>query len=345
MATLSSRLFAKDSRADVDEEQLLKLFWNRAELKKEFEALEREFAEVEEQSRQKDALVLRVQHRLVQLETLLSDPASAPSLVTHYQLRGVWNRCHQVLESLATDLHRTYRDRAYQAYLEHQQREQESSLAGLEQECAQIGAECDRIAMLIHSLRDQLHTHAGLFGALKRRRLTKEINLLRAQRRDQNVRLNQVVEERRKRTTTSRDDFDGPDLVSRRRINLLIIAYAQELYLFFHDRDIARLAREAAISQSNDIRYGSHRDCRAIQQEVAQRLNALDEDEGIKRRVDARSRLLRTQIDYRNDADAVPMAGSLGTLPLLDSSGKKCGEIGVNVLADEYWDLFAVLLD
>jgi hypothetical protein len=39
------------------------------------------------------------------------------------------------------------------------------------------------------------------------------------------------------------------------------------------------------------------------------------------------------------------MAGSLGTLPLLDSSGEKCGEIGVNVLADEYWDLFAVLLD
>ncbi len=344
MATMTSRLFARDTQTAVDEEQLLRLFWNRAELKKELEALEKEKSELEEQAGQKDALMLRVQQRLNHLEALLSDPASAPAVVTYYQLRGIWGHCNRILQSLATELRRSSHDRAYQKFVESQQDKQAAVMKDIQQQYSVVSDECEELAVRVRELRDQRKANSGLFGLMRRKHITAELNVLREERRRKNAQLEQLAEQKSELAVTSGEEFGGLDVAAKRRINLVVIAYAQQLVLFFQDHHLTKLAREASLNQVNDVQYGSRRDCRQIRQHLAERLRELPADKSLKQQVELRSRFLATQVEYRCDTDAVPMAASLGSLALLDAKGEKYNELSLNILADEYWDLFAVLL-
>ena len=65
-------------------------------------------------------------------------------------------------------------------------------------------------------------------------------------------------------------------------------------------------------------------------------------------RIRRRARYLQACARYRLETDAVPVAGCFTTIPCeLDDSGKPADALAVatNVLVDEYWDLYAVLLN
>ena len=64
---------------------------------------------------------------------------------------------------------------------------------------------------------------------------------------------------------------------------------------------------------------------------------------GLKERTDA----LRSSASYRSDADTVPLTDSIGTLPMPTApvSGlETANRAGVNVLVDDYWDVYQSLL-
>ena len=72
-------------RKDEEDERLLRLFWNRAELKREFAKLRRERDRVVDHLRQQEGATLRAQQRLDQLEGLLADPLRAANAAVFYQ--------------------------------------------------------------------------------------------------------------------------------------------------------------------------------------------------------------------------------------------------------------------
>lgn len=344
MATITPRLFSKDVNTDIDEEQLLKLFWNRAELKKQLAALEKEMSSLEEQASQKDALMLRVQQRLNQLEALLTDPESAETAVTYYQLRGVWNNCNQALETLATELRRSHRDKAYQRFIANQEQQRSASVESIDSETASITEQCNELIAGIHALRIQRQSHRGIFGIFKRRSLTTEIDIKREQRNNHNQTLADLQQQKRDKLGLPVAEFDGLEVADKRRINLMVIACAQELVLLMQDSSVAQLALEATLSHVQDVSYGGKRACREIRHSIAERMQVFSSDTELNNRVKRRSRYLAGVVEYRNDQDAVPMAASLTCLTLLDENGGSYNQINVNVLADEYWNLFAVLL-
>ena len=55
---------------------------------------------------------------------------------------------------------------------------------------------------------------------------------------------------------------------------------------------------------------------------------------------------LRSSAVYRNDADVVPLTDSIGTLPVAApvSGLETVNRTGVNVLVDDYWDLYKALM-
>ena len=343
MVASTSRLFSRNSRPDIDEEQLLKLFWNRAELKKELEALEKANSVLEEQSQQKDTLLLRLQQRLSHLEALLSDPDEASTAVTYYQLRGVWNHCNQALQALALEMRRIGEERAIKKCAESSKADLDAAIAALDQQAAALGDASDALAIRIQSLRDQRKASTGFFASMSRRKLTTEIDIQRQNKRELNGKLEAIAERKREALSVARMKADGLNVRTKRQINLVVIAYAQELYLQLSDQNIAQLARDAALNQINDVSYGGHRDCRAIRKNISERMQLLSADKQFKSRVELRSRKLAAIVDYRTDNDAVPMAGTLSSIQLFNSAGDECGEVGINILADEYWDIFSVL--
>ena len=324
----------------------MKLFWNRAELKKEFDKLRDERRELDEQVRKQEALTLRVQQRLDQLETLLSNPDTAQRAITYYQLRGVWQACHERIAALAADLERTCRDREMREHTAAFRSGLQASLVTEQREANRISQLTDSLAEDIRLLRQQRSRKAGIWNFFARRRLTTEICAKRDERKIIAERLLEINADIELRSAAEAPPFEGVSVEAKRLINLRIVACAQELCLMLSGDDLANLAREASARDLADVRYGSRRDARELSRTVEAAREALEADSALLKRVQVRARYLSKVSEYRNDADTVPMAGSLASIARLDEQGRATGvAANVNVLVDEYWEIFSVLLD
>jgi hypothetical protein len=141
--------------------------------------------------------------------------------------------------------------------------------------------------------------------------------------------------------------FDGITVDGRRVVNTAVIAYAQQLVTTLAAGGIAMLAKETTSKRLFDVRYGSPTECARLMTLLRDALAMLkDENEnlaGLKERTDA----VRASASYRSDADTVPLTDSIGTLQITASpvSGlETANRAGVNVLVDDYWDLYQALL-
>ncbi|MBT8422228.1 MAG: hypothetical protein HKN56_01070 [Gammaproteobacteria bacterium] len=346
MATISSQLFGRADEQSAEQEQLLKLFWNRAELKKEFDKLRADSMRLDEQVRKQQSVTLRLQQRFDQLEALLANPATAVRVNTYYQLRGVWRASQQRIVTLAEDLERTCRDREMREHVAAFRSRVNKSLSGVHREVARVSQLAETLAVQIRELREERTRRFGFWNFLTRKRLTAELRGRREELHIVTQRKQELEADIEARSAEEPPEFDGLSAEARRLINLRVIAYAQELYLLFARDDLANLAREAAAREVTDVRYGSHRDCRALSRTIEEANQALEGDSALLKRVQQRARYLGTVCNYRNDADTVPVAESLGGIVRLDGEGRKTGVAApVNVLVDEYWEIFSVLLD
>jgi hypothetical protein len=174
--------------------------------------------------------------------------------------------------------------------------------------------------------------------------LSAEINLHHAELLAVQARVAELTEEIRSRSSVEPPDRADLNVAAKRLINLTVIAYAQELYLHFADDDLAERAREAAIRQFNDVVYGDKRDSRALSRAAELKLAALEADTKIRRRAHARVDYLRSVVEYRSENDTIPIADMLNVVVRFNVAGEECGFAGVNVLADEYWDVFSALI-
>jgi hypothetical protein len=195
----------------------------------------------------------------------------------------------------------------------------------------------------IRALREARSSRRGIWNFFRRRRVTAEINVYRQDRRALRARMEQISDEIRLRMSQDLPEYEGLNVAAKRSINLTVIAYAQELFLHFGDRDVANSAREASIRQLLDVSYGSKRDCRAMSKYLEDRMKLLGADSKLQARVQVRARLLAELVSYRQDADTVPSAVTVGSILLLKADGRQRGEIDINVLGDEYWDVFSTL--
>jgi len=345
MVTLATQLFSRGGSNTEDEEQLLKLFWNRAELKKELDSLRNDIYQLSDQLKHEQALKLRVQQRYEQLEAMLSSPATAATSVTYYQLRDVWSRCFERLASVSDDLSRLHHDKKYRLHVAGFRRDLYKSLTGIQGEFGEINQSGELLRSQIHMLREKRTQCQGFWNFFTRRQLTSAIGKLRAERREITMRLGELTEDIQSRSSASPPEFAGLDIEEKRSINLMVIAYAQELYLHYADQEISKKAREAYIRQLSDIRYGDKHDCRSISSHIEERIGLLEADRKMQDRNQVRAQHLASLVSYRNDNDTIPSAEVLDRIILLKADGKPCGSVNINVLADEYWDVFAALLN
>jgi uncharacterized coiled-coil DUF342 family protein len=83
-----SAIRARDASAPAEE--LLKLYWNRADVKREVKALRRERFELLDKLKEQEGAILRAQEQLEGLERLLTNPLAAANAMVYFQLRHLW---------------------------------------------------------------------------------------------------------------------------------------------------------------------------------------------------------------------------------------------------------------
>ncbi|MBT8445127.1 MAG: hypothetical protein KJO13_10290 [Gammaproteobacteria bacterium] len=330
----------------ADEERLLKLFWNRAELKKEFAKLRREGENLKEKLQQQEGATLRAQQRLEQLEGMLADPLQAANASVFYQLRGVWASCKRKLVRLSKDLTVHQSDREQQAQVAKHQATLRASAHVIDR---QIEKAQQRENELIEELRQLHERHAqmrGFWNFFKRRTLLAEVAKLETDLQVSQTHTERCRAAKAEKLAEQGPQFEGLSVAGRRKINMALIAIAQEMFIHFSQRNISVLAREASVRQVTDVNYGNIEVCRELNVMIAKCMRSLPVGDELVVSVRRRAQYLEKQAAYRMETDTVPVAGSFSNIQLkLEDGSVTLGRksVPVNVLAEEYWDIYTVL--
>ena len=347
MLALAQQLLTR--RKPVEDDRLLRLFWNRAELKREFAALQRERERMADQVRQLDGALLRGQQRLDQLEGLLSDPERAANAAVYFQLRGIWAYGRRRLSRLAGDLSTRQQEQEGQREAARFEEHRQAALSAIEARQAPL---LERRALLDSELRAVCVEHAertGFWNYFARRRLNSERSVLEAAGASVTEQIERYERARHDKLKELPALLDALGVDSKRLVNLSVLALAQELCLVFAEEDVATLARESSLRQVSEARYGSLEYCRTLSQQIERVLRKVEAMDELPGRVRRRAEILQKNVTYRRDADTVPAPDALATIPAQvapdePSVATRDGDVAVNVLADEYWDVYAVLL-
>jgi hypothetical protein len=348
MASIAQQLLFR--RKPVEDERLLQLFWNRAELKREFARLQRDRASLADQLRQQEGTTLRWQQRLEQLEGLLADPERAANATVFFQLRGVWQYCRRRLARLARELSARQQEAELRRETARFEEHRKIALASIEQRLVPLIERRVAIEAELHGVRLQQAKLTSFWNLLARRRCEHAQAVLDAALAGVQSQIERYEKARHEKLRESVTPATTIDADSKRLVNLSVIALAQELVVQLTSHNVAYMARDASLRQVNDVRYGDLQTCHQTGQQVAKVLQRLDELDDLPLLVRARAESLRRQVEYLRDADTVPIAASCADIPVLLSTGDNPApandrRLSVNVLGDEYWEIYSVLLN
>ena len=142
-------------------------------------------------------------------------------------------------------------------------------------------------------------------------------------------------------------DFPGLSVESRRAINIAAIACAEVLCLRLARTNLVSAARAAMARREASEYYGDLAACVAIMGDIVKARNLLKQRSGLTQEVAQRSERLRTTAAYLGEFETVPIpescAVSQGDILTHSSQGVTSSKLP-NVLAEDTWDLFKVLL-
>jgi hypothetical protein len=345
MLTVASQLLGRKRHSD--EEQLLKLFWNRAELKRSFAQLRRERDQLRDKLRQQEGSTLRAQQRLEHLEGMLADPAQAANAAVFYQLRGIWSYCRKRLARLATDLAEHQQGVEHRRAVDQFDVVRAAVLCSLEERITETRTRIDTIANKLRVAQGRYQNLRGFWNYFRRRTLLVETEPLESSLEAAHAQLAGLEKAHEEKGSETEPALSGLALEGKRKINLALIAMAQELYLHFSRHNVSGMVREAAVRNLVEVNYGTVPECRQLNYQIEQLLRNLQSNEGLAARVRSRSRGLAKHAHYRRETDTVPVAGSFAVIaPIAEDPTQQGPADGAptNVLADEFWDIYGVLL-
>jgi hypothetical protein len=142
-------------------------------------------------------------------------------------------------------------------------------------------------------------------------------------------------------------EFPGISLEARRAINLAAIACAEVLCLRLARTTLVSSARAAMARREAAEHYGDLAACVSIMSDIVKARHLLRQRSGLTQEVAQRTERLRSTAAYLGEQETVPVPESCG---VSEGDVLAHGSQGVtsarlpNVVAEDTWDLFKVLL-
>ncbi|HLF09690.1 MAG TPA: hypothetical protein VJA26_00620 [Gammaproteobacteria bacterium] len=330
----------------------MKLYWNRAGVKRELRELRRERFELLDKLKAQEGAIVRAQEQLEGLERLLTNPLAAANAMVYFQLRHLWRLGAQRLEQFGKEL-QLQREKRERAQL------QDSALAKRKRRLEAIdekhGDLIDKLKLMTEEaakLEQKLQCMNRLLRLFRGPRLKRRIEGLQNGRRvleDKIAELRELAEKIQGEPLPEPEDLS---LESRRLINAAVISLAQHLVLHFSEHDLASLAKTATERAVGDMQFGDRRECDRMVERIRERIEELKQQKTLADQVKKRADQLLAEVKYRNDTDSVPTVE--GAEHITRSAGPQSADVDlsrrlsdeplrINVLADDYWDLFSVM--
>jgi len=339
-------------QSEQSDAELLKLYWNRATVKRELTSLRRERHELLDKLKEQEGAIIRAKEELDSLERLLTNPLAAANAMVYFQLRHLWRvgalRVQQFSKELHAQRERRERAKLHEAALE----KRKLRINILNEKLHGLVLKARNVAHEVEALQQQLDRMNGvskLFKGpgLKRRMagLTKGGEALQA-------RIEEIKETQNSIKAEPLPDITGLSLDSRRLINLASLALAQELVLHFSEHNLSTFAKAATERPVSDMKFGDRRDCDRLVDRIRARVGDLKNQKQTADVVKVRTDFLLKQVRYSDENSAVPLGECFENIPsqipgaAYEVMQKRASDapLRVNVLTDDYWNVLNVLI-
>ena len=335
-------IFGTANEHGDDNEKLVELFRNRAELKKEFEALRKEKYRLQQLVKEQQGATARVLQRLEHLESLLVDPEWVHTVVVFYQLRSLNRRCESRLAKFAEQLKQQREGRRRDAQLRTWSEKLGAKKAVLEKK---LGGHRERLRLLEGKLQAE-RQHAESMPALgkifKRRfvsdrfaELSEQLDAARNEEQEYLKKIESIEQ-------VEPPDPPGLTVAEKRSINFMILAFAQHLFLQFSDRDLVSLVKESCEKSAGAIKYGSKRDCDLLLERIAAHVDSMEKASDYVDVLKHRAELMAEHAVFSQDDDVVPIAGTVATVFAISANGVVT-KSDANLVGENYWGIANVL--
>jgi hypothetical protein len=333
-----------------EDTRVLALFRNRAELKKAYGDLQEESFRLKDLIKQQEGATQRVQEMLNTLEERLGSAETAYPALVFYQLRRLWQAGRELITAFVADLTRQQDERERRAHLAQHNAQQfarrQAAEAQLAAAQAQHGAASEQLAQLEQQ-------RAGLtrfWHYFKRRSCERRILAEQTALEGANAALVDAQHAVDDITREAQPEFSGLSLQARRAINLAAIAYAEVLCLRLTElkTPLVELARTAIAQREAGDDYGSPKECVVLMGNIARAHKLIAGRAELATELRTRTERLKRVAQYRGPADSAPLTDSIafaeGDVLASGPLGNATATRLPNVLADDVWDLFRILL-
>ncbi|MFK8030403.1 MAG: hypothetical protein AB8G18_09190 [Gammaproteobacteria bacterium] len=332
------------------DDKLLDLFWNRADLKKQFSSSRDVNYDLKNQLKSAEKELKRRDHEMRALESRLADPVAGYNAMVFFQLRQLWDQAMAKLEVFSEELITQQKDRERKKQIMEFNQERQKRLQTLNEKIVVVKERSDNAKDSLQIVETRYAELTGVFNVLKRKSLQPVLEQSREEYEEVRELIEGLFDERIKIESEPWPDFPGLTVDGRRVINTAIIALAQHLCVHFSQHSLASLARTAVTQKLQKVDYGSKSDCEYLMENIRKAVVSMQEDRGFASELKARSKWLRSKASYRSDEDTRPIADTVGGIPVAlpgaDFGNTVAGmPIEINVLAEDYWHLSQVLID
>ena len=314
----------------AEEERLLELFRNRAELKKELSELDDERHRLLDRLKLQEGATMRVEEQLAALEQYLGRPEEGYKCLAYFQLRAVWRAAARRLDAFSTELARQQKDRERKNQLATFERARRQRLVEVERELAEARVLADQLQAEQRLAEQRLAGLRGFWNHFRRRRLADEISARRFRIDAALTQLTDLGDRQHEVEIEPAPTFDGMSIDGRRSVNIAVIAYAEAVHERLAAAGLADLVRHSTLRRVYESSYGGHEECLGLMQRAGRALSDIEHMEDDLADLKARADRLRATAAYRTDGDTVPLLESLQSAGIL--------------LLEEYWDVYKALL-
>jgi len=322
------------TNAVAEDERVMRLFRNRAELKKSYNQLCDQVQQLQDRLKQQEGVTARAQEHLQALQARLALADTAYPTVVFYQLRDLWHVAHGLLEQHMRELHQQREAIERGVFQRDFQQQRELRVAALDRGCQELQVSAQTAAALVQSLTQQIARERGWWRYLQRRLLRRQLQA--ASLRDLQVAdaLQAARNERELVAAEPEPHFPGLSLAMRRAVNVAVIAYAHVLHGRVESSGLLDAVRRAmAIEEVPPGEYGDRAACELLMAQIQRTRWSLQQRLMLKDELQQVTMGLRPLLRYASDFSSIPDAAALA-----DET------VGTRVLQDNAWEISRLLL-
>jgi hypothetical protein len=335
-------LFKAEPEDAQDNDKLVDLFRNRAELKKEFAALRNEKYQLQDRVKAHEGSTARVQQKMDHLESLLLDREWVHNVVAFYQLRRMAAHCNAKLARFAEQLKQQREQRVQGKVLEEWDQQQGGRIAEIESAIGEHRLQTQLLEDQLQAERHKLTTMSGVSKIFRGKGREAELEELAARIEEDQAKEHEMLQCLETVHNTGPPDHEGLDTATKRSINLMILSFAQQLYLHFEEDNLAAMAKEASEKSVGAIKYGTKYECDEIIQRIEDRWDSMESVTDYADVLQKRAQFIAQHAMFRSDEDVIPAPGTAATIYLIDANGV-VKEKDANLIGDNYFGIAKVL--